>query len=738
MRPLPAGWTSGQDVEVVPSAYLVMPGQTWPPSNGESPAGTATLAEWAVDRELVGSLLPGQVRGGSGASVASGSVSFPQPADSKPLAPWGRGAARIVGGTAARLTAGHDGPQGAVVALGAFVVDKISGSNASGSVEVDLVEDSASLRRPVALPPALANARTANNQTMPFGIDAAWIIDQAARAGGYHSTQAITPETVYSMPLVGAAIPERGTVSLTDNGTTWRWVTIDGLCTLEKTSLIGEGRVVGLATVAPVNGRVWLSIDMHSSSGMFQFAEVPGVGGISVTISPSSVSIVTSGPATTVGVPPFTGWATISVGIDATAKRVYTAVNGGTVSAANYTGTSSVTESPLVDVRWTSTATRVRGVRVIAAPSGFGTALPWAARSAVIAATESPLTAVLPGDESDGWGLIQAVTGATFGGAWITEDGTLVYRNRHALRGIGTSPEKVVAEDALESLDWTLDPGDVADSLELTFQPSDEQRVTDQSITVWESTEVVTIGAGKTVTLTVDVEGAVDSLAPWQQSVTGTETTGSRWAASTQRDGGGTMPPSDALSITNELVSATRVRLRIRNNTSGTLYTAGTDGTTQLTLRANLLARPGEAQTVAFGASAEAARSPLTVDAGAYVQDEAFAEILATWVWSQVQSASATVERVRVVPHLGRQIGDVIVLTDGITELRSKAIITGVHNAGSAGGYTQHLDLALLDVTFDDLDVLLAIATFNTLDARWAGLTFAALDEWIDTEGVPS
>lgn len=368
----------------------------------------------------------------------------------------------------------------------------------------------------------------------------------------------------------------------------------------------------------------------------------------------------------------------------------------------------------------------------------------WSDRTARIAPTGSALQAVLGVGSRSGWEIAQEVAAATMGGLWIDEAGVLTYRNRDALRGGARAVETIAAERSLDDVPWSIGIDEVADRVQITYQPTDLQMVANWSLTVWESTEVVMIRAGQTVTIEQDLDSAVSVLATWRPvwDPTYPSTQYSRWAASTQRDGGGPQPPSNALDVTSTLLNPTRVRIRIRNTTAGTLYTAGTDGTTLLTLRANVSIRPGEPRVIAQGKTAAAATNPLELDLGLWVQDDDVAAEMLAWLANTIATPMPTLTGVKVTPKASRRLGDVVRIQDPqYTALASKALIVGIRNEGSDGSLSQSLDLAILSTTFTDFNAWMTANGLTTFDALNAWMTtnnittFDQLNDFIPTIG---
>lgn len=177
MQSKPNGWPIEGDVETLPEVFLSLAGSAWPPAQGNIPQGTAEISDWSVTRHLTGGSLPGQVRGASGHSIATGSVSFPQP-DGSPLSPWGRGALNVGPGGKCVLYATHSGTGVAGgLSLGSFVVAPISGASTNNAVEIELDEDSIRLQKPFTL-------SWSYNPAQPT-FDASWVLKQIAASAGY-------------------------------------------------------------------------------------------------------------------------------------------------------------------------------------------------------------------------------------------------------------------------------------------------------------------------------------------------------------------------------------------------------------------------------------------------------------------------------------------------------------------------------------------------------------------------
>lgn len=298
-----------------------------------------------------------------------------------------------------------------------------------------------------------------------------------------------------------------------------------------------------------------------------------------------------------------------------------------------------------------------------------------------------------------GWEAIQAIASQTLGAVWMSETGVLTYRNAATVRGVGTPVETINSLSTAEDMPWEYSEDGVHDRVELTYSPITIETVTDNSLTLWESTELIEIAAGATVTLEQDFEGAASSLAAWRQmqDESAPMEQFSRWNASTSKDGGNA-PASSALTVTSTLVTASRVRITLKNNLSQTLFVSDF-GYQSLILRANKKASVGAAITLASGASEETARSPYALDVGTYAGTETQAKNLLAWLAQQSATPRAMLSSVRVVPDPARKLGSIVRVVDPITGLDSRAIITAIDMSGSFGSLAQNLTLALVSGT---------------------------------------
>lgn len=676
---------------------------------GGGEAADLQLASWSITRELTGGSLPGQVRAASGFSVGSGEVVFDQADDATawklgPIVPGGPVAIDAVADKA-------DTPS----PVARMTIRKISAPSALSTERVATISDVTAGTTPVTLPAALQLYYDSWwGATIPLTVDAAWVIDRAARALGFYSCPEPVSSAILAVSLVGTYTPEIGTLDYTASGGENLWATDD-------TGRMFPGRSWSYLATQPfaVGESVFVSFSRRIQKREPAFGTGLSTSGFSWRA-------------------PVTGGWYVSVDNQAGSFTLVDGDGGGSTSPVSWTPDPRSPRAQAQVERVSATTTRVRlrsGVSgtwsayaTLTHPSQPAAATLWGgynqfgiyglqvhrdddpavreAPTARIAASGSSLAAVFASGATDAWGLLQDVASKTLGGAWKTEAGELVYRNRAMMRGLVGAPATITAADSVVDLPWSIADEDVADRIEISYTPPDQQHATDGSVTVWRSAEMVTIPARRTVTIYADIDGVVDDLAPWlpMWDVSVPTSRMSRWAASTQRSGGGPPPDSEALTIVADIVNPSRVRIRITNNTGATLYTAGTDGTTQLILRADTFATPGQTATVAAGVPPEAARSLLRLDLSPWVQDGDVAREVLGWLTLMTAEPLPVLDQIEVVPDLSIRLGDVRVLSDPVyTGVQAKVLVMGSQLSGEPGALTQTLRVAILEVIEGDL-----------------------------------
>lgn len=727
MQNLPAGWDPHEIVESVPDFFLELPGSTWPPESEAGPAGLAHVGAWSTTRQLTGGNLPGQVRAATGFSVASGDATIAQTVD-VPLTPWGRGdAALSPGGDCLLFAARGNGPR---VSLGTFLVAPIDGRGLSNEVLLELEENSARLKKPFSLKWSYD----------PFArsLDAAWVLVQIAGKNGYEAVAPAYSRAVLNAPLVGSGSLHAGTHQLAG---TFFWGSHDGMI-----GLSGGSRMVIIPDAdfpSSIHTSRVITCTVGGGGARFVF------GGIIFDVTPQGVWLREG--STLRGSTEFQGALTtrrVSLYLERmgpSTLRVEHMLDGGV-----WEPWPEMVEMPLAEWPASSTLTvstqsnpSDRWVNGVSMQSGNGRAIRPTGQpfepTARIEATGSSLAGIFDVEEQSSWAVAQSIANATLGAVWVTEEGVLTYRGRESLRGVGQVVETIEALESLEDVPWKIDPGDIADRVEVSYSPSNLMTSSNHAITIWEATDPVRIASGYTVSVIADLEGSVSNLSPFQPiwNEEYPEASYSRWAASFNLGGGGERPDDSKIKVSSQTINPSKVRITITNRTSETIWMVDAAGNPCLTLRTKAYITAGETATVSSGVSESKAVNPLKIDAGQWVQETDTAQQILSWVSGQTTKAQAVIPQVRVKPHLGRQLGDVVRLLDGHTGLRSKAIITGIDQSGNYDGYQQHLTFALLDPVFQDFDEYLdtaGIRTFEELDA-WlqatGQATFEELDNWL-------
>lgn len=728
------------------------------------------VVSWEVARDLTGGGLPGQVRGASGFSIASGRITFRDETDSTP---W-KGD-RVKPGALCHLEATLDASPR--TPLGRFRVHSFEASALSQERTLNVQDDLGAFSKPFGgLVPVPA---TIDSEPGIEPVEAAALIWAAGTFAGdvdntpvhYGVSDASNGQALLSAPMQGTSadvmgvpvrvedpggwaaaplVPEWGDTSRSGRlaavggpgGTRMVYDVLPG-----RLGFYSRRRTVLLAVVedAPGGDRVEVTFNLRPPEG----------GGSSsrdwtFQLGQDSVGAFTADGTFTEK--PHTG-AAVAVDVDWSSDseirfRVWDHDAGEWGSWSAQAAGPNVVFLEGVDVALPEGA-KVTALMVVRALDNDTSVT--AAATAYHAFTPtmridpagSVLEAPLPSDAT-WWEVIQEIAAATLGGAWLDAHGHLEYRNRDSLRGGGAAPVETLTVDSLADLPWSVSIEDVADRIEVTYNPVDVQGrwALGTDTTVWEASEAIKVPPGRWVTIYADIDGVATDLSPfypvWDEDLSPSDEL-SRWAAATSPDGGGAQPADDALSIITSFVSPSRVRLDIWNRTSSTLWTVDGTGAPTLILRAGMYVRAGQQRVLSAGVGEEEARNPLSLDLGSYVQDEGTAREILDWLAGMVTQPLPVLDGVQVVPDLNRRLGDVVWVRDPEhTGLRGKALITGINTAGSAGSLTQTLRLAVLAPVFDDFDRFLVaegIEDFDDFDAFIAAInpamTVDEFDEWL-------
>jgi len=748
---LPAGWPAPADVEVLPSVWLAMDSE-WPPAEGDRPAGTAPVGSWSVERELVGSVLPGNVRARSGLSIGSASASIAQMAVS-PLAPWAADPdRRVTTGQTADLYATHGGHDDvARIALGDWQVSPTSGSLLSPGVQVDLIERQyAGREQDQALPMA---QRPIEKVTFdPIGI-----IDILARQAGYYATPPPIASTIASVPLVGGDFTEVPTPTWT--ASIGDWGEVDGVpCLVADSEPVG-GQTIGvsLEDVAPLIWGTVASVYVIANitdTVRFRWLNSVGNEACAVEIRPGGQFAVRNSPALAWVVGNYTpgldpnwpnrveinvervGAPFLALGAESCRARVRSSSTVPFDAFATSNGLSGTMAENMAIVS-DATDASVGGVQVNTTTDH---AESWAPPTASLRLLGGSVAFPWLPATTDAWTGIQEVCAAWCASANVTRDKVLQVLDSDALAGVGRTAVELDVGRHVEDLGWTLDPADIADRLEVTYSPPsviarDFADPDAQPPVVWQASEVIRIEAGETREIIADLDvyaGAHPGSTSyrWVRSSESAaiRAQGSLWDAYTNPDGSGAPVVSAAVQLSTRYVSTGRAVITVRNALGLPVYFVDAAGSPCLILREEVVVRFDNQALVTRGATTEVARSPLAIDLGRHVQTAADAEAIADYVWARVSTPMWKASSVRVKLDWTLDIGDVRHLTHERSGLDIKALVTKVAFDGGPGEVAQSLDLVLLPPTWADFDAAWVAGTWDDFDAAWAGKTWNDFD----------
>lgn len=693
--------------QVLPEILLRIPDSNWPVSPG-LPIGTGRCDALSLDREIVAASLPGQVRGKTGFSIGTASVTVAQP--KRQFVPWSPSSDRIIGaGDEAELFA-WDERADERAPLGRWRVSKPAGALTSSQVAVELDESQARGR---SLPNRLP--------TIAGPVDPVWIVDQLARQMGYYSTPKPTALTVLDVPLCGSIAPTVGGPVLAGSGSVWD-------------ESLGSVGLSDDTTVKPI----WGLPGMPDGPIRVAFS-----GGFTIL----SFRVPTDGGTTTATVD-INCWnhGRLFMRVDSSAwvdtnytpglnpdwpMRVEVEVEQ---SGSTFRARARSTDS---DTAWSSYISVARGTARLAPDQvslqggmlasisalqvGTGP-LSWEPPSARLTLLDGVVDAPWVPATADVWTALQGVTDSWGAIAWTTNDDRLVLLNRHQAAGTGRPKTRIDVDRLAEDIRWSVAADDFADRLEVTWRPVTwPDEFTDPS--VWTVADRLHVPAGGSVSVDVDLGGYVRSLAPFEPFATAA-LGASEWQAFTAPMDGD--PVEAGVSVAVEHPSPSRARVTVSNMTGTDVWMVDGSGASGLTLRGTGLATQDQESTITRGAAEVDAKFPLEIDLGYTVQRREDAEALTSYLWERVNRPRWRAESVRLPLDWSRDLGDLLLLDHPRSGLSVTALVTGVHiDTGSAG---MTVDLVALPPTWDDFDAAWLGRTGPAFDTAWAGKSGTAFD----------
>lgn len=678
---------------------------------------------WQVRRSLSGGGLPGQARAVSGSSVGSGQVQIVSPAG---RSPWTSGPVRPGGRVGIEARADVDRPWSSIAQM---VAREVSGTASSRMLDAGVEDRLDDLQRPVVVEPYIA---TAGELPVP---DAAHTVVRMLRAAGLRlfpsmPADAAVYTTFHGRVEVGAGA-YTGPNPSNPLAPQVYWGTMAGQAGITGDTNSGSGGTLSRVswTGAALPKRFFIVLTgtaEYVRSGSW----LTGQGEMAVGVDNHELRLDSWGttPQPSVRVPvdrdPTWGGRTL-IEIEMTGGAASSATGFRARAAGSPAGWSpwATANSTGETLPWDSTQTYVSLDVLADRPDCLtgiliGPSLPadaWdppGARVGLANMAAPPYVVVDSG--VDLWQSLQAFATATLGAVWRDEYGAIIYRGRRAIQSgddclvpsnlygveaprdrMAIRPEQIVSLDSLDDVPWSISVDDVADRVQVISREVVEVSSWTGSLTVWESTETVVVRGGQTVRLIADLTAAADSPAAWLPVWSTASPAGqqSRWNAFPNPDLTGAQPADTALTVSSTMQTPTRMEITVTNTTGSTLYVS------QLTARAGRTWTPTEGRVLSWGASESTARSPYSHDLGAWVQDDAAAVEVLQWLAGTLSQPLPVLRGVRVVPDMDRRLGTICVLTDPVTGMRAKCLISGIDTSHAPGELSQRLDLTVLYTT---------------------------------------
>jgi len=322
---------------------------------------------------------------------------------------------------------------------------------------------------------------------------------------------------------------------------------------------------------------------------------------------------------------------------------------------------------------------------------------------------------------------MQQVVAANLAAMFLTSDGTtLRVLDPNYLRGTGAVLETLQVMDSFEDLVWSQDPNATIDRIEVTYIPP---RMTNGPIgpapwdtgAIWTAPKGVSVPAGGSYSFEFD---------PGSYAQTATFGGAFQIVSNERSDGAGNLFVLDG-TITE--LSSGYWSVTILNPSGSPRYlvlpydrppymddgelVVGLDrgwgvskGTPSFIPGSQDQASESEgARTLAWGVAADDASNTLSFNLGRLVQHDAYAAEIFNRVVARVTSPTFVVENARVVPNIGRELGDLYRVREPGVGLDQRALVTGIHMSGKAADESgqgaelnQSLSLAMLPLVPGD------------------------------------
>ena len=758
----PYGWGRTPDSYLLPSIVLEVEGAGW--------LSGAAVGSWSLDRELVASTIPGNIRQRTGLSIGAASVTIRPAVRSTP---WSKSpATRVETGLVATLYAEDpSNPGGERLPLGAWVTDETDGALSGEESPVELLEASYAGRDvPPLLPPYAAAPFTPG---MP--VDPVWPIARLLEQVGFPaSPRPSIPDTVLLVvPMdgaihataqqAGAAYVLAGEVAdgwglLGDRGL------IAGGSGSSFTATAGPGatrlpvaeqlRGGGITVTLEVSGTVWL---LDVAQGWLVRVTDDGAGSCSVAVHnalgapvdeqtfPAGESEVWPGR---VQVQIQRTWNSPTSEWTSTRARGRSSLTSAWSAWSEHSSIHAPAGGMGLETVQVVGGALVPDTAVTSAPGRFAAVC--ITRTSIHDGLYDPPKAMLQplgGDAGlpwtptglDAWGAIQDAASAHGAAVNTGLDGMARILTPADLAGATDTWEPIDVGAEFDDLPWTLDPEDTADRVAVTYTPPSITTAavgsTDLAPVAWQADDVIELAAGATVTIPAVLDGRAavgiftrfilpegEPSAWWSQS--------SNVIAFDNPEGTGDPIAGSLVEATVVQTSPTTATVTVTNRTPAKVYLVDGNGEPCLILRARLVATYDTPQVVERGAGAGDAERPLEVDLTPWVQSKDQAQAIADRLWGRVSGGGlwkAATVRCRLDWSL--DIGQVRPLVHEGSDLGVQALITKVHYDGSPGQIAQSLDLVLVPWTYADFATAWATeapgSTHADFAETWAGSTHA-------------
>lgn len=724
----------------------------------------------SVSRELSSSL-PAQVTSASGLTAATGSVEWAvgDDVERRSAHPWD----------------GNDFPPKPADAVVVFmgygdildrqltgVADSSNGSIASGSVSSDLVDRIDKLNQPVTFPAHLATfpPHAENGAFLPVGNEPTYTTDRVLRACGFNATPPMSTSCVLSVPFMGSAWPERGTVTASgQNGypsfppshTTTQWGVGTNSCDASYTPDLSK---------AGGNGKIdrafQITFKVRNTTGTASTAYARAYWGtdyLQFAVSSSRILTAQINKGTTVTVCTMTA-------ADAATADVFTmrvepsgtftilANNGATVSGTA-TLSAAMTTTNMLSARVATP--HLTGVTLGGLQMNFGsTSVYNSAQTATLtpAAYSFSLPAFPRIDNRVALDVLKEQAAAECAAMWIDEQGVFRWVNRDVLTGAAPVATLTALDDILD-IGWESDAQGIRSKVLLNYREAAISRSDVSNQSAWQGSGQ-SLEAGQTnvefVEPGADIDWiGVDESMPkvtttagwpskfnkghgsWYGGVEVNDTT-ERWAHLTNPGFGVTLEKVGSFVYKITTIAGTpeagyNIDLRAVDDPTSSVVRKSRRNMELPVLRAKTIVEWTDKRVTAAQVGPPDAAA-LEHGVGPWVQDSTALTTLADWLALQVSAPKPVLRDLSVIPDFARKLGDIVWIEDPDNmRVRLRVLVTKISNTVADGSADQTIGGTILEVqgygpTNKQLDTHSASRTNASFTTLWADATNAALD----------